>query len=70
MSFFSRLEKSVATLVLLASSFVAAFGFMRIADQVPVKSLASIPPGLMLGFLVIPVLIALSYGEYLIRRRI
>jgi len=70
MSLFSRLEKSVATLVLLIASFVASFGFMRIADQVPVKSLASIPPGLMLGFLVIPVVIALSYGEYLIRRRI
>ncbi len=70
MSLYTRLERSVATVVLLGTSFSASWGFMRLADQVPTKALASIPPGLILGFAIIPLVLVLSYGEGYLRRRI
>ena len=70
MAMYARLERSVATLVLLGASFGASWGFMRLADQVPTKAFASIPPGLILGFAIIPLVLLLSYGEGYLRRRI
>ena len=69
MALYPRLGRFVATFTLLIGSFVASLGFMRIADQVPVKALASIPPGLLLGFMVIPILMVLSYFELTARKR-
>lgn len=69
-SFYPRSGKFVGTIILLASSFVGSYGFMRLADQVPVKSIASIPPGLILGFMIIPLIIGLNFIESFIRSRI
>jgi hypothetical protein len=62
-SLYPRVRKVTATLLLLIGSFAAANGFLRIADQVPVKGIASIPPGLILGFAVIPLILVLDRVE-------
>lgn len=60
---FSKISKTTATLLLLFSAFAAADGFVRIADMIPLKSFGSVLPGLVIGFLIIPLFALVSVLE-------
>jgi hypothetical protein len=67
---FSRLPKSVATLLALTSAYICGTGFVRISDMIPLKAIASVPPGLALGAAFLLLFAGLGFVEYAIRKRL
>jgi len=67
---YSRVGKGTGTLLMLFSAVGCGIGFIRIADMVPMETIASIAPGVFLGLLILPVLFVLSRLESAIRYRL
>jgi len=65
---YSRAQKGTGTLLLLFGALGCGVGFIRIADMVPMETIASIAPGALLGVALIPVFYAMSKLESMIRR--
>jgi hypothetical protein len=60
---YTRVGKGTGTILMLFSAVVCGIGFVRIADMVPVETIASITPGLVIGLLLIPPFWAISRLE-------
>lgn len=65
---FSRVRKSTATFLLLITAFVAPVGFLRVADLNPTESMASAIPGVVIGFGLIALVLAVSFFESKLRK--
>jgi hypothetical protein len=62
-----KLQRTTATFLLLFSALLAGDGIVRVADMIPLKTMASAIPGFMAGLLVIAVFMSVSSFEKLIR---
>ncbi len=65
-----KLQKTTGTILLLFSAVVAGNGIVRVADMIPMKTMASTIPGFMTALLVVPMFIMLSSLERFVRKRI
>jgi hypothetical protein len=70
LALYAKLRRSTATLLAVFASPVAGFGFVRIADMFPTKSIASVVPGVALGAVLVLLLLAVNRGEGALRKRI
>jgi hypothetical protein len=62
-----KLQKTTGTFLLLFSAFLAGDGIVRVADMIPLKTMASTIPGFMAALLVIAVFLLVSSFEKLVR---
>jgi hypothetical protein len=66
---FARVARGTGTVLMLFSAIGCGLGFVRVADMIPMETIASIAPGLFLGALILPVLLVFSRLETAIRQR-
>jgi hypothetical protein len=66
---YSRIQKGTGTLLLLFAAIGCGIGFTRTADMIPVETIASAAPGLLLGTVLVPVFWVASRVETVIRTR-
>ena len=66
---YSKLGKTTSTFLGLFAAFAAGSGFIRIADMIPLKSVASVIPGVAVGFGFIALFLGLNWVESAMRRR-
>lgn len=64
---FSKLERSTSTLMLFICAFSAAQGGIRVAEMTPLKTFASLVPGLVSGLIFVTILYMVSFGEKALR---
>jgi hypothetical protein len=64
---YTRVGKGTGTILMIFCATGCGLGFVRIADMVPVETIASITPGLVIGLLIIPLFWAMSRLEAIAR---
>jgi hypothetical protein len=62
-----KLQRTTATFLLIFSAFLAGDGIVRVADMIPLKTMASTIPGFMAGLMVIAIFLSVSSFEKLVR---
>jgi hypothetical protein len=70
MILFSKLEKSTATAMIFVCAFCAAQGGIRVAEMTPLKTFASLVPGLVSGLIFATGLFMASFAEKALRKYI
>jgi hypothetical protein len=66
---YSKVGKTTSTLLGLFAAFIAGSGFVRIADMVPIKSVASVLPGVAVGFGILVLFYLINIGETTLRSK-
>ena len=69
LALYAGLKKSTATTLALFASFVSGLGFVRIADMLPTKAIASVVPGVALGVGVSLLFLGMNYFEAGMKKR-
>jgi hypothetical protein len=65
---YPRVGKGTGTVLIIFCALGCGLGFVRIADMIPVETIASATPGLAIGFLLLPVFWVMSKLEGLARK--
>jgi hypothetical protein len=65
---YSRLSKTTSTFLVLLCAYICAAGFVRIADMIPLKAIASVIPGIALGGVVALGFLGIGLVEYALRK--
>lgn len=67
---YHKLGKSTSTFLALFCAYLSGTGFVRIADMIPLKAIASVVPGVALGGVIILLFIAVGLVEAIIRKKL
>ncbi|HZW84699.1 MAG TPA: hypothetical protein VFE91_02200 [Nitrososphaerales archaeon] len=65
-----KMQKTTGTILLLFSALLAGDGIVRVADMIPLKTMASTIPGFMAALMLIPIFLSFSLIEEVIRKRL